>query len=296
MHNIQAERFDQAASALGRAAQQLLCAVSEHCREQAMEIRLRLGSAAVLSLPSGPVVVNSGTVTRQIIDDAVLNLCGHSLYSHQQELASGFISLPGGHRAGVCGKAVVTGGAVSAVCDVTAICVRIAREHAGCGDRLLADTANGSQSLIVAGAPGSGKTSILRDLAFSLAAGRSGRRLNVSVVDERGEISLGGTGSLCGLCDVLRFYPKAEGIEHALRSLAPDVIVCDEIGSERDLAAVSSGISAGVKLICSVHAGSGAELAERPVSRRLLDMNAFDCFAVLSGRGSPGHISGEVGS
>ena len=291
MHHTEAERFDQAASALGRTSQGLFCAVGERDKALASEIRLRAGAPAVLSLPSGRLCVGTSPLTPGNIEEMVLSLCGHSVYSHQHEMAGGYISVPGGHRAGVCGRAVVSDGKITSVTDVSSICLRIAREHPGCAaglcERLFAA---GAANVVLAGAPGSGKTTMLRDMACMLA---ERLRLNVAVVDERGELAPGVPGKpgrVDRLCDVLRGYPKAEGITQALRSLAPDVIICDELGGENDLAAVRSGINAGVKIICSVHAGSAHELAARPVTAGLLGTGAFERFVVLSGRSSPGEV------
>ncbi len=282
-----AAAFRGAVKALGEEAQKLIGAVSEQEMALSAELRLRVGAPAVLSLPDGLKTVGTSPVTRRQMDNMVLSLCGHSVYSHQQEMASGFISLPGGHRAGVCGTAVVSSGEVCAVRDISSICLRIAREYHGCASEL-ADRlyAGGLCSAVIAGQPASGKTTLLRDAACILAD----RGLRVAVIDERGELSIEGSVVSC-LCDVLSGYPKGAGIMTALRGLSPDVIVCDELGGESDIHAVEAGINSGVHFLCSVHAGCALELAKRPQTAALLATGGFRRFALLAGRHQPGRVT-----
>ena len=295
MANGNADAFRDAVKALGKEAQMLLGPVGEQEMALAGELRLRVGSPAVLSLPAGIITIGTSPITRRQMDDMVLSLCGHSIYSHQQEMAAGFISLPGGHRAGLCGRAVVCDGVVSAIRDVSSICLRIAREYKGCAreltDRLFSD---GLCSAVIAGAPGSGKTTLLRDTAGILAGGGTGRSLQAAIIDERGEFSLG-DGRIASMCDVLSGYPKAVGIMTALRSLSPDVIICDELGGEEDIRAVRAGINAGVHILCSIHAGSVSELAKRPQTAALLKTGGFHRFALLGGRERPGKVDFVLG-
>ncbi|MBE6759965.1 MAG: stage III sporulation protein AA [Ruminococcaceae bacterium] len=289
--------FLGAAAALGEEAHNVLGAVSEQDMALAAEIRLRVGARAVLSLPDGLRTVGTDPVTRRQMDSMILALCGNSVYTHQHEMASGFISLPGGHRAGVCGRAVVKDGIVTAVRDVSTICLRIAREHRGCADALVDGLfSHGLCSAIIAGAPSSGKTTLLRDAACALAEGRTGSRQRIAVVDERGELAVGDGSRISSLCDVLSGYPKAEGIMTALRCLSPDVIVCDEVGGEGDVRAIQSGINSGVHFLCSVHAGSVAEVGRRQQIAALLGTGAFRRIALLTGRTAPGRISRIIDS
>lgn len=150
--------------------------------------------------------------------------------------------------------------------------------------------------LLIGGPPSSGKTTILRDLARQLSSGVRGNIRKVAVVDERGEIA----GTYMGVpendlgccCDVLDGYPKAEGILLAVRTLSPDVVICDEIGSESEVDAVEQGLNTGVTMIASIHAGDAKELIRRKQAQKLLRTGAFETIAMLQKSYGPGGLSG----
>ncbi|MBO5797303.1 MAG: Flp pilus assembly complex ATPase component TadA, partial [Clostridia bacterium] len=136
-------------------------------------------------------------------------------------------------------------------------------------------------SLLICGQPASGKTTLLRDLICRLATGISPRRL--TVVDERGELLLDNDQP----CEVLLGYPKAVGIEQALRTLSPEGIVFDELGSEEEVKAVLQCLNSGVAAICTLHADGIESLKRRPAARAALQSGAFEYVALLSGRRAP---------
>ena len=294
-----AKPFDQAAGHLPDFAHAALACVSDNLRGRATEIRMRAGAALSLTLPEGPVYITaSGRTTSLWREDClrlsaeqlamiVRSLCDYSVHSYTEDIARGYITLPGGHRAGLCGTAVLERGMVSAVREISSVNLRIAREVPGAAAALCAKVYAGGQlpSVLIAGPPGSGKTTILRDLARRLSDGHCGGFRRVAVVDERGELAGARGGQPCcdvgANTDVLSGYPKGEGFLLALRSLSPEVIVCDELGGEADAAALESGLHAGVSFAATVHAGSTEEAMHRPVVRRLLERGAFDWLAQL---------------
>jgi stage III sporulation protein AA len=94
-----------------------------------------------------------------------------------------------------------------------------------------------------------------------------------------------------GNSDVLTGYPKREGILLALRSLAPEVILCDELGGEDDAAALETCFHTGVRFFATLHAGSADEALARPVTRRLLNCGAFDWLVQLEDARNPCKIA-----
>lgn len=304
---IAAARFDDAVQNLGKLTRCLNLSISTKARVQ--EIRLRIDKPVVLSLPEGPLFITKfGTpavlpregllcASRDSIDEAFRLICECSVHSHQREIKNGFVTIRGGHRAGICGTAVTEGRTITNIRDISSINLRIARDIKGAADGVVkAIVSHGSVcGTLIFGPPGCGKTTVLRDLARRLSLGSLfGKIHRVAVVDERGEIAATYHGKpqndLGPCCDVLDGYPKGEGIMQAVRSLSPDVVICDEIGGEEDEKAVELSLNAGVAVIASAHAGSAAELLTRPQTARLLNSGAFKLAIKLAGKENPGKV------
>lgn len=245
------------------------------------EIRLRAGRPAVLSDIFGNMRVCSGVLTAEDIGECFAEICRYSVHSFQSDIAEGFITIDGGHRVGICGTAVKNGGKIEFLKNVSGLNIRIAHEVVGCADELFRRVfSDEPASLLVGGKPLCGKTTVLRDLARRL-----GEKRRVTVIDSRNEISasVGGTPTLdVGLnTDVLCGFGKSEGIMLALRSMSPEVIICDEIADDED--AVREALFCGVKVIASAHGGSIEELMNRPHMQALVPL--FEYTAILGERG-----------
>lgn len=295
------EEWEKAAGYLPARLRTAALRVPDAVRESVQEIRLRADAPLAFSAPAaewmlserdGLVVDRRPDVvvaSRRELQECFQRLCDYSIHSHQEELRRGFVSTSLGCRAGVAGSAVLENGAVTSIRDITSICIRIARRHIGCADRLLPLVLPRGvpRSTLICGEPSSGKSSLLRELARTLSEGEAGRRCRVSVVDERGELSYGG-----GLsdCDVLRFCPKAAGIEQAIRCLAPEIVVFDELGSEEETEAVCRCLHSGVAAVATVHCREPGDLRRRPAVARALRAGAFDQLVLLAGRGMPGRV------
>lgn len=301
-------RFDEAAMTLGSLSKKFN--IPPEIKAIAQEIRLRVGKPIAISLPDNCVfLMSDGTVSeyyqgnmlmawRENLDEAFRLICNCSVHSHQREIKNGFITIKGGHRAGICGTAVIENDLITNVRDISSINLRIARDVDGAAiDTAKAivekDRVKGS---LIFGPPGCGKTTILRDLARHLScANESGRFYRVAVIDERGEIAACFQGEpqndLGPCCDVFDGYPKGEGIMQAVRSMSPDIVICDEVGSDDDAKAIEMSINAGVTMIASAHASSIDELKSRPQIKRLLLSGAFNCAVRLMGRQNPGKVA-----
>lgn len=228
--------------------------------------------------------------TKSELSEVFAMSCGYSVYSHLNEICEGFVTIKGGHRVGICGTAVVSDGAISNVRDISTISIRIAREFIGCAENLVGDIVSNSNGILICGSPSSGKTTLLRDIARTLSVAYKAK---VSVVDTRGEIAACANGvsqNDLGLCDILNGYPRAVGIEQAIRSLSPRFIVCDEIGNQRDVDAVLSGVNSGVSFVATIHAATKEELMNRYSVDALLKKEAFNKVVFLCGRDNPGKI------
>lgn len=280
--------FEQASRALGSRLHTMLSALDGHTKAAAQEIRLRSECKISLRIDNElKTLEHLPKMTAQTIKEAFESICGYSVYAHQNDIAKGFVTVQGGHRAGICGTAVVANGQVTMLRDITAINLRIARDFTGCSALLFSKIQYTEPTgLLIAGAPMSGKTTLLRDIAAALSMGVTGRRYAVSLLDERGELAAvcGGSAQYEGVrsCDILSGYPKDAAIALALRSMAPEVIVCDEIGTEKEAEAIAESLNAGVAVIASVHAGSEKELLLRPAVKNLLATGAFRYTVLLS--------------
>lgn len=268
----------------------LIEAMRPEIRQSVQEIRLRAARPITLRLDGQvreQILEGSPVINRQEVEEAFQSVCRFSVHSFARELSQGFITLPGGHRVGLCGTAVTKDGTLETIKYVSCMNFRIARERKGAADSIISlIKREGAGSLLLAGPPASGKTTVLRDLCRQLSVGEG---CTVSVVDERGELGAvwqGVPGRDLGLfTDILDGYGKAEGIELALRTLAPQYIAVDEIGGEDDCKALEQAMCAGVKLLATAHAGSLSELSARPGIRSLLMQGAFQ-WAVLLGTGN----------
>lgn len=202
-------------------------------------------------------------------------ICDRSVYSFENEIKEGFITLEGGHRVGICGLALVSDGKVQAVNDISSLNFRIARQVRGCSDEAFRKIRDFCPcGVLAAGAPSSGKTTLLRDLCRNLS-----ERYRISVVDERNEIAASYRGvaqnDIGPCCDVFTGYPKEKAIETAIRVMSPDILVCDEIGNEKDISVLKNALCTGVSIIASVHAGSLNELTRRRNIAELIETGMF---------------------
>ena len=309
MQTIAAVRFDSAAAGLAPRLREALLNLPDTLKSYAQEIRVQIGQPLAVTAggDSWFVTESGGTrptpgagciqVTGEEIEQSFHILCGYSVHSHGEDLKNGFVTMAGGHRAGLCGTAVWKEGTVSGMRAISSIHLRIARQVEGVGDAVVDTLRTGLCSTLICGPPGSGKTTLLRDVAVQLAAGALGRRLKVAVIDERGELAAVHRGvpqNRMGMCYILDGYPKALGMQMAIRTLAPDLILCDEIGSEADAAGIEQSLHAGVAVIATAHAGRLEALEHRPQLARLLREGAFGQLILLRDAGHPCEIARRV--
>ncbi|MGI6343853.1 MAG: stage III sporulation protein AA [Bacillota bacterium] len=236
---------------------------------------------------------------REHVQHILATISRSSLYALGEELRSGYLTIQGGHRIGLVGRAVVEQGRVKTLKYITGFNVRLAREVKGCSTPLLPILQDGRTTIystLVVSPPQAGKTTLLRDLARALSSGDRPlqRAHKVVVVDERSELGACWQGmpqlDLGPRCDVLDACPKAEGMMMALRALSPEVLVTDEIGRWEDAAAIEEALNCGVTVIASAHGASLEDLTRRPGLRRLLQDVSFERFIVLSSRRGPGTV------
>jgi stage III sporulation protein AA len=224
-----------------------------------------------LVLPEGSVWL-SRKVTREDLDFCVNAASRYSPWA-AATVSQGYITAAGGHRIGLCGEAVVHNGEVKGLRKVRDLCIRVARDFPG----IAGGISGPGQSALILGAPGWGKTTLLRDLIRR----RSDAGEHIAVVDERGEL-FPDDSFLRGRCtDVVSGCTKVQGIDSLLKTMGPDCIAVDEITSQTDCEAIQKAVGCGVSLLATAHGRSLSDLKSRPIYRPLLETPLVECVLVL---------------
>lgn len=212
------------------------------------EIRIRVERAILLKTRKADIVIDyqiSITEILQILE----KLCENSIYAYKNQICEGFLTIKGGHRIGITGTAVTENGKVINIKYVTSLNFRIAREIINCSNHLLQEIIdkenNSIYNTLIVSPPGKGKTTMLRDIIRNISNGIPEiyfKGMTCGVVDERGEIAAmykGAPQNDIGIrTDVVENISKAKGMKMLIRSMAPEVIACDEIGSKEDVQAI----------------------------------------------------------
>lgn len=197
----------------------------------------------------------SGVIKGNEMHQILNSLMKFSYYAYEEDLAKGFITIDGGHRVGICGKAVIEKGKVTLLREISSFNIRCAREVIGCSDSLMQHilSENKIHNTLLVSPPACGKTTMLRDIARNLGQ----RDYKVAICDERSEIAGMHSGissyQFGIMTDILDGCPKAEGMMMLIRSMSPDVIIADEIGKPEDMKAIENCSHAGVSVITSAH-------------------------------------------
>lgn len=302
----QQDSFDSAAEILCEELREIALLLPEGKRRTIQEIRMRSGkplcftdgSSGLFMDNSGRILYSPGentvTVTRRHVYDTFRRLCSYSIHSFQQELKNGYITVRGGHRVGICGTAVLENEKLSTVTDISSLNIRISRQVFGVSESVIKQLVPLRGGVLVVGAPGSGKTTLLRDLAYRLSRGIGCKMQRVCVIDERGELAGTYSGQACndlGFCDIFNGYPKGDGILQAIRSMSPQVIICDELGGTEDCTLTEQGFHAGAFMVASIHAPSLQELLARKQARQLLKTGAFRSAVLLRSSDHPCEVA-----
>ncbi|MEE0931259.1 MAG: stage III sporulation protein AA [Acutalibacteraceae bacterium] len=294
------ERFNLCVKGLNQRLYQAVMKIPNYIKSQVQEVHIRTNRPVALYcgnityyLTTDNQAVSCFTdnmliVTVSDVQECFQNICCYSVYTRQSEIRNGYVTMRGGHRAGICGTAVYNNTDIMNIRDISSINLRIAREIKGVSESILKSINLDKGGVLICGVPSCGKTTVLRDISRILSIERN---LKVCVVDERGE--LGGTYSGVvqndlGMCDVLDGYSKKDGIMHAIRCMSPNVVVCDEIGTDEEAVSIRECLNSGVSVLASAHCADLKELLTKPQTRSLLDTGAFEYIVFLSDRKTPG--------
>lgn len=251
------------------------------------EIRIRINRPVIYLCGETetvtPIIAKAGDVNE--VMDYISN---YSVYAHEDEIRNGFITVEGGHRVGICGRAVAEKDGIRTIRNISFINIRIAHEIVGCSDLIIDSIFDreGPKHTMIIAPPGYGKTTLLRDVIRNISDGTTLHKgVNVSVVDERSEIAachLGVPQNNLGIrTDVMDCCPKAQGMLCMIRTMAPKVVAVDEIGSREDIEALMYIINCGSKIICTVHGNSFDEVAARPYISEFINANLIEKYLII---------------
>ena len=260
--------------------------------KMATELRFRVGRGCTISCGDGNYPIVGMEVFSKDVEYMMERICRGAPYQLERQMENGYIPLPGGHRVGICGTFAEDENSHIRIRDISSINFRICRDIAGGGEKLLPKLLCDGRfcSTLIVSEPCGGKTTLLTDLVRELS--KNGYRC--AVVDERGEIAASFQGypqkDLGPLADVLDGYPKPYGMMVALRTLAPQVLVCDEIGTYEETERMLEAMNAGVPFLATAHAKDEEELFNRPQIKQLIDAGAISKVVLLKGAKAPGRI------
>lgn len=282
-------RYLQAAALLPPRLRRQAEEMDKAAQAGAEELRLRVGWPMAVVCPGGERQAPGGAaVTPEELEQVLEIATMASAHTALERLRSGFFTVRGGHRIGICGSAVVKDGAVYSMSRLSSLNIRIAREVPGAAacvaDRLWEGET--FQSTLILSPPGGGKTTLLRDLIRRLSDGAGHPPLRVGVADERGELAAMWNGvpqlRVGRRTDVMDGCPKGAGLLMLLRGMNPQVLAADEITAPEDCAALLAAANCGVSLVCTAHAADLDDLRTRPLYRPLLEGRCFRRLAVLT--------------
>jgi len=246
--------------------------VDKHGRDTLQELRLRQGQRPHLVTSHGIMRLNVG-ITQQDISFVVNTASRYSPWS-ATTVSQGYITARGGHRIGLCGAAVVNNSEMVTIRSATSLCIRVARDFPG----IAGEITQLRGSILILGAPGWGKTTLLRDLIRQ----QSESGCPIAVVDERRELfPLGGAFPAGNCTDILTGCSKAEGVHIVLRTMGPECIAVDEITAEADCSALLEAGRCGVRLLATAHGSSLKDLRNRKIYRDLMEGMLFSHVVIM---------------
>ncbi|MBR3002093.1 MAG: stage III sporulation protein AA [Clostridia bacterium] len=236
---------------------------NQHYTDQVQEIRLRANRPIILKFRNFDIVLEYIITTENLLQ-ILERFCENSIYAYKNQICQGFLTIKGGHRVGITGTVVIEDNKIINVKYISSLNIRVAREVINCSNDILNEIIDENNRTIfntlIVSPPGKGKTTMLRDIVRQISNGITAKNfygLTVGLVDERGEIAATFKGipqNDVGIrTDIIGNVDKSSGIEMLIRSMAPDVIACDEIGNVQDIRAIKKAMQSGVKGIFTMH-------------------------------------------
>lgn len=293
---------DKLMSYFGKRLRESFLKVDESVLEKALEIRLRVQRPIILRLNERELYFSENGLSenkenaliaeKKDLKQILELMSDYSIYSLEEELKSGFLTLKGGFRVGVTGRCICENKEIKAVRYINGINIRICREIKGCADKLVKLIIKEKlKNILILSPPNCGKTTLLRDMIRNL----SNSGFNIGLIDERSEISgcyMGDIQNDVGMrTDILDRCPKTEGIFMLLRSMASDYIALDEI-TYKEIEPLREAIGCGVGIICTAHANGIEDILSKKSFEEIRKKQLFELYVVLGKENKIGEITG----
>lgn len=250
------------------------------------EIRIRVNREILLKIGQVEYKLNYIVSSKEILE-ILQKICDNSIYTYQNQICNGYITIKGGHRVGITGSVVFKDGQVINISHIYSLNFRIAKEVIGCSNKILKYILNIKENTvfnsIILSPPGRGKTTLLRDCVRNISDGIEEigfKGINVGVVDERGEIAAMYKGipqnDLGKRTDILDNVSKDIGMKMLIRSMNPNVIVADEIGTAEDVLAINYAVCSGIKGIFTAHGSTLNDIILNPILKSLYEIKIIE--------------------
>lgn len=284
--------YEQAAKVLPQPLREGAMALDRGRRAKTEELRLRVGQPVAVVLDGQEFVLSTACVTPRDLEQLADLASQASLHTVLPQLCQGYITISGGHRLGLCGRAVMREGRICGLRDFSSANLRIARQVTGAARPVVRDlwvNDRPANTLILA-PPGLGKTTLLRDLIRCFSAGDGYPPRRVGLADERGEVAALWEGrpqlDLGPRTDVVEGCPKADGLMLLLRAMNPQVLAVDEITDPADVDALEQAAGCGASLLATAHGWDRADLERRPLYRQLLSAGILERLVYIRREGT----------
>ena len=258
--------------------------------EDITELRLRVGTKFRVYLGKCEQEFDI-CIKKQHLLNILSNVSSNSIYSVQNDINKGYITIYGGNRIGIAGEVVLIDGKVKNVKDISSMNIRVAHEYIGVSNKIMKDILldNKVKNTLIVSPPGLGKTTLLRDIIRNL----SEAGYNICVIDERGEIAATHNGkpslNIGYRTDVISFVDKALGMQMAVRSMAPQVVCTDEIGGQEDVMAIKYLCKCGVSFITTMHGNCLKDVLASGM-KEILDKGYLEAIIILSSKDGIGSV------
>ena len=262
------------------------------------EVRIKVNKPLIFQVGNEEIIKNYKP-SFEDVKFVLQKISNYSIYAFEEEIKQGYITIRGGHRVGLCGSCVISNEVIKTIKDIASLNIRICREVIDCAAKVMPYIIkkDSVRNTIIISPPKCGKTTILRDITRHISDGIKNYNFKgkkVCVIDERSELG----GCYNGIpqmdlgfrTDILDNCPKSQGIMLAIRSMSPDVIVCDEIGTKKDMESLLMALNCGVSIVTTIHGNNVDDLYKRAVFKEIIENRVFGIAIVLSGVNGVGTV------